>query len=86
LSLNATHPSNNLTEFDLHNLFSLAQTKATFEYLNNETIGGSPATNRTFLISRGTAPGSGKFAGHWMGDNHKSWKSMKHSIASVMNF
>jgi len=53
--------------------------------MNNETIYGSKANNRTFMISRNTAPGMGKYAGHWMADNHKTWESLRHSIAGIMN-
>jgi len=41
---------------------------------------------RTFLLSRSTFAGSGKYVQHWLGDNHRNWENMKWSIAGVMNF
>ena len=41
LSLNATHPSNNLSEIDVHNLFGHLEGKITREFFLNKTV--SPA-------------------------------------------
>jgi alpha-glucosidase (family GH31 glycosyl hydrolase) len=41
---------------------------------------------RTFLLSRSTFAGSGKYVQHWLGDNHRNWDNMKWSIAGIMNF
>jgi len=83
LALNATHPSNNATQYDTHNLFGHMESKITHETLSemaefNDT--------RQFLLSRSTFAGSGAFTSHWLGDNHRSWDDMIHSIAGVMNF
>lgn len=40
---------------------------------------------RTFLLSRSTFAGSGKYTQHWLGDNHRTWKDMRYSIAGTMN-
>ena len=35
---------------------------------------------RSLVISRSTFAGSGKFAGHWLGDNKASWDQLHTSI------
>jgi alpha-glucosidase (family GH31 glycosyl hydrolase) len=85
LSLNATHPSNNETEYNLHSLFGHSEGKLTSEILTDDSI--SPLKNkRPFLLSRSTFAGSGQYVQHWLGDNHRTWEDMKASIAGVMNF
>lgn len=41
---------------------------------------------RTFILSRSTFAGSGRYAQHWLGDNHRDWDNMQWSIAGTMNF
>jgi len=36
--------------------------------------------SRSMVLSRSTFPGSGKFAGHWLGDNTARWIAMSESI------
>ena len=85
MSLNATHPSNNMTEYDVHSLFGHLEAKRTREFLLNESMSANPR-NRTFTLSRSTFAGSGQYTQHWLGDNHRTWDDMKWSIAGVMNF
>jgi len=85
LSLNATHPSNGLTEYDVHNLFGHVEGKVTHEILTESTE--SPiAGKRPFILSRSTFAGSGAYVQHWLGSNHRTWDDMKRSIAGIMNF
>jgi len=85
MSLNATHPSNNLSQYDTHSLFGHVEGKVTREILLNQT--STPLKDkRTFLLSRSTFAGSGKYVQHWLGDNHRTWEHMRSSIAGVMNF
>ena len=35
---------------------------------------------RSMVVSRSTYPSSGKYAGHWLGDNGSTWASLKESI------
>ena len=66
-------------EYDVHNYFSLFQTKSTHEYLQN-------ISNLTFILSRATIPGSNKYTAHWLGDNEASWPWLKLSISGIMTF
>lgn len=64
LSLNASHPSNNETEYNLHSLFGLTQGKVTYESLTNQSV--TPLADKRVLIqSRSTFSGSGKYVQHW---------------------
>ena len=38
---------------------------------------------RGMVISRSTFPGSGKYAGHWLGDNESSWEQLRLSIIGM---
>ena len=35
---------------------------------------------RSFVLSRSTYPGSGKYTGHWLGDNDAAWSDMRKSV------
>jgi alpha-glucosidase len=70
LSLNATHPSNNATQYDTHNLNGHMESKTTHQALS-EMSGKTDLRN--FILSRSTFAGSGAFTSHWLGDNHRSW-------------
>lgn len=85
ISLNATHPSNNLTEYDVHNLFGHMMAKRTHEYLTNSSIRGANSDRRPFILSRSTFASSGQYASHWTGDNYRQWSYLNYSIAGIMN-
>ena len=87
LSLNATHPSNNETQYNTHSLFGHMECKATREILiEGEKELAAFKDKRQFLLSRSTFSGSGQHTSHWLGDNHRGWDDMRYSIAGIMNF
>ncbi|KAI8969691.1 glycosyl hydrolases family 31-domain-containing protein [Trametes punicea] len=80
VSTNATH-ANGLVELDTHNLWGLMEEKATHLALLE-----LHPSKRPFLISRSTFPSSGKWTGHWLGDNISKWQYMYLSIQGVLQF
>jgi len=41
---------------------------------------------RPFIIGRSTFPSSGRWTGHWLGDNFSLWSYLRHNIAGVLQF
>jgi len=78
--LNAKH-IDGLTEREVHNFNGLFNAKTTYATLKNKLNFKQP-----FILTRSTAPGSGKYAIHWTGDNNSGWEWMKISIAGILNF
>lgn len=87
LSLNATHPSNGLSEYDVHNLFGHLEGRITREwFVNQETVPVNLQDKRTFILSRSTFAGSGQYVAHGLGNEQRTWLDMQLGIAGVMNF
>lgn len=87
LSLNGTHPSNGLNEYDVHNLFGHLEGKITQEFLLNHTaLPVALQDKRTFIMSRSTFAGSGAHVAHGLGREQRTWEDMALGIAGVMNF
>ncbi|KAF9563513.1 hypothetical protein CPC08DRAFT_324975 [Agrocybe pediades] len=80
LATNATHADGQV-ELDVHNLWGLMEEKATHLALQ-EIL----PKQRPFLISRSTFASSGKWTGHWLGDNFSLWSYLRHSISGVLQF
>ncbi|CAI6267938.1 unnamed protein product [Periconia digitata] len=80
VSPNATH-ANGVQEYDVHNVWGhqiLNATHAALLKLFPE--------KRPFIIGRSTFAGSGKWAGHWGGDNASKWAYMYFSIPQALSF
>ena len=80
LSPNATHHGGSI-EYDFHNLYGHQILRATYEALLRVFPGKRP-----FIIGRSTFAGSGKWAGHWGGDNDSKWSAMAFSISQALSF
>ncbi|EFQ30814.1 glycosyl hydrolase family 31 [Colletotrichum graminicola M1.001] len=80
VSPNATHHGG-AQEYDVHNLFGHQILNATYHALLSVFPGKRP-----FVIGRSTFAGSGKWAGHWGGDNASLWAYMFFSIPQALSF
>ncbi|XP_052541641.1 sucrase-isomaltase, intestinal [Tympanuchus pallidicinctus] len=66
--------------YDVHCLYGWAQTRPTLEALQSVT------RERGIVITRSTYPSSGRWAGHWLGDNIAAWDQLSKSIIGMMEF
>ncbi|XP_064256732.1 LOW QUALITY PROTEIN: maltase-glucoamylase-like [Passer domesticus] len=66
--------------YDVHNLYGWAQTEPTLWALRRLT------GERGLVVTRSTFPGSGRWAGHWLGDNSAAWDQMGKSIIGMLEF
>ncbi|XP_049925950.1 sucrase-isomaltase, intestinal [Epinephelus moara] len=66
--------------YDVHNLYGWSHTKPTYDALLNVT------DKRGIVVTRSTYPSSGKWAGHWLGDNAANWDQLYKSIIGMMEF
>ncbi|XP_027541663.1 sucrase-isomaltase, intestinal [Neopelma chrysocephalum] len=66
--------------FDVHSLYGWSQAKPTLEALHEAT------QERGIVITRSTYPSSGRWAGHWLGDNTAAWDQLGTSIVGMMDF
>jgi alpha-glucosidase len=80
VSPNATH-ANGMQEYDIHNIWGHQIINATYQGLLEVFPGKRP-----FIIGRSTFAGSGKWAGHWGGDNASKWAYMFFSIPQALSF
>ncbi|NXT46723.1 SUIS protein, partial [Pluvianellus socialis] len=68
-------------QYDVHSLFGYSMTLSTQRAIETLFPG-----KRSFLLSRSTFAGSGKYTGHWLGDNAASWDQMKWAIPGILEF
>nr|XP_033486358.1 maltase-glucoamylase, intestinal [Epinephelus lanceolatus] len=65
--------------YDVHNLYGWSHTKPTYDALLNVT------GKRGIVVTRSTYPSSGKWAGHWLGDNAANWDQLYKSIIGAQS-
>uniref|UniRef100_A0A672ULX4 alpha-glucosidase n=1 Tax=Strigops habroptila TaxID=2489341 RepID=A0A672ULX4_STRHB len=63
--------------YDVHCLYGWSQTKPTLEALQSAT------NERGVVITRSTYPSSGRWAGHWLGDNTAAWNQLTKSVIGM---
>ena len=80
VSPNATH-ADGIQEYDVHSLYGHQILNATYNGLLNVF-----PEKRPFIIGRSTFAGSGKWAGHWGGDNYSKWTYMFFSIPQALSY
>lgn len=61
-------------------ILSFKQNKLTFNFLKNKL------NIRPFIISRSATVGTGKFNGHWLGDNYSTYKSLRNAVDGIFQF
>ena len=61
-------------------ILSYEQNKLTYNFLKNK-LGKRP-----FIISRSATVGTGKYNGHWLGDNYSTYESMRNSLDGIFQF
>ncbi|CAC5378647.1 GAA [Mytilus coruscus] len=76
----ATSQQNLSISYNVHNLYGLTETEATYTAL--KTV----RNKRPFIISRSTYAGQGYYGGHWSGDNFATYHDMAMSIPEMLNF
>ncbi|XP_056421060.1 sucrase-isomaltase, intestinal isoform X1 [Hyla sarda] len=69
-----------VNHYDVHNLYGWSHAKPTYDALRNIT------GERGIVITRSTYPSSGKWAGHWLGDNTAAWNQVDKSIIGMLDF
>ncbi|NWW15789.1 MGA protein, partial [Falcunculus frontatus] len=63
--------------YDVHNLYGWSQTKPTLDALQSIT------NERGIIITRSTYPSSGRWSGHWLGDNTAAWDQLPKSVVGT---
>ncbi|KAM6168214.1 putative maltase-glucoamylase 2 [Erethizon dorsatum] len=66
--------------YDVHSLYGWSQTRPTYEAVQEVT------GQRGIVVTRSTFPSSGRWAGHWLGDNTAAWDQLGKSIIGMMEF
>ncbi|XP_052028801.1 putative maltase-glucoamylase-like protein FLJ16351 [Apodemus sylvaticus] len=67
--------------YDVHSLYGYTMARAT-----NLALESVFSSKRSFVLSRSTFAGSGKFAAHWLGNNAATWDDLRWSIPSILEF
>ncbi|XP_067898281.1 maltase-glucoamylase [Heterodontus francisci] len=67
--------------YDLHSLYGHSMILATEQVIKRVFHG-----RRSLILSRSTFAGSGKYTGHWLGDNAANWNDIKWAIPGMLEF
>jgi alpha-glucosidase (family GH31 glycosyl hydrolase) len=68
------------TNYNTHSLYGWSQTVATKAALDQTLKRRAP------VITRSTIPSSGRYSGHWLGDNAARWEDLRVAIIGVQEF
>ena len=66
--------------YNVHSLYGWSEAQATTAALQ-----ALNPKNRTFILSRSTFVGSGRWAAHWTGDVFSTWDDLRASIPAIIN-
>ena len=82
MDLDAMHGNNGkpLTHEELHNIYGMLMSKATYEGLSEQLNGQRP-----FVLTRAGYAGIQRYAAVWTGDNRSFWEHMAMAMPMVMN-
>uniref|UniRef100_A0A8B9JBS8 Maltase n=1 Tax=Astyanax mexicanus TaxID=7994 RepID=A0A8B9JBS8_ASTMX len=67
--------------YDVHSLYGYSMVLAT-DVAVKKVFG----ENRSFILTRSSFPGVGKYSGHWLGDNAANWNDIKWAIPGMLEF
>ncbi|XP_059802933.1 maltase-glucoamylase [Hypanus sabinus] len=67
--------------YDMHSLYGHSMILATEDVIKRVFPG-----KRSIILSRSTFAGSGKYSGHWLGDNAANWNDIKWAIPGMLEF
>ncbi|GBN13836.1 putative maltase-glucoamylase 2, partial [Araneus ventricosus] len=70
----------NYRHYDVHSLYGWSQSQPTFQ------AALKAVNQRSLVISRSTYPSSGRYVGHWLGDNKSIWDDLYRSIIGMLEF
>ena len=86
--------------YDVHSLYGYTEAIATKKYVSQLLISSylriidgivlfyravlEATGKRSMVLSRSTFSGSGKYTGHWLGDNFARWSNMGDSIIGII--
>ncbi|CAJ0598366.1 unnamed protein product [Cylicocyclus nassatus] len=66
--------------YDVKNLYGWSKAKATQQALYNAT------GKRGVVVTRSTFPTTGRYAGHWLGDNSATWEDLQSAVIGAQEF
>lgn len=55
-------------------------------FLSSRAVKHVFGSNRSFILTRSSFPGVGKYSGHWLGDNAANWNDIKWAIPGMLEF